>query len=314
MPEEWWRPDGALEWTFAALYGALILGSLITALRYRGHRELVARVKTWWIICTIVAVAILAGRIWSLVFMGFVSFLALKEFFSMIPTRRADRRVLFWAYLAIPVQFYWIHLGWYGMFVIFIPVYVFLFLPIRMILQGDTDNFLGALSRIHWGVMTTVFCLSHASYLLVLDPDHLGGHTGPELLLFLVIVTQFNDIFQYLWGKSLGRRKIVPTVSPGKTWAGLTGAVATTTLLSWGLAPWLTPLDVRWSLIVGLIISLGGFVGDVTISALKRDFGTKDSGSILPGHGGVLDRIDSLFYTAPLFFHLMFYLYFPPLT
>jgi phosphatidate cytidylyltransferase len=127
-------------------------------------------------------------------------------------------------------------------------------------------------------------------------------------VLFLVVLTQLNDVAQFLWGKSLGRRKIVPEVSPGKTWAGFLGGVATTTLLATLSGPYLTPLNQQQSLIAGLIIGVGGFIGDVSISALKRDLGIKDSGSLLPGHGGILDRVDSLTYTAPLFFHYVYWL------
>jgi phosphatidate cytidylyltransferase len=117
-------------------------------------------------------------------------------------------------------------------------------------------------------------------------------------------------VAQYLWGKAFGRHQITPTVSPNKTVEGLIGGIITTTILSYLLAPLLTPLD-RWdSISAGLMISTGGFLGDITISALKRDLGVKDSGQLIPGHGGILDRIDSLTYTAPLFFHfLRFYYY-----
>lgn len=125
-----------------------------------------------------------------------------------------------------------------------------------------------------------------------------------------MLLTQLNDVAQYLWGKSLGRHKIVPKVSPNKTWAGFLGGVATTTLLAWLIAPWLTPLTEMESVLAGLLIGVCGFVGDVVISALKRDIGVKDSGSLLPGHGGILDRLDSLTYTAPLFFHFIRYLHY----
>ena len=310
--------DPTLIWTFAIIYSVLLFSSTVIFVMKlkgaKGSEELVARVKTWWIIAVVLTIVVFAGRTASIVFFAFISFLALKEYFSLISTRRADRRVLFWAYLSIPIQFYWIYLEWYGMFIIFIPVYIFLFLPMRMILIGETEKFLSALARIHWGVMTAVFCISHAAYLLVLDFSQFGKSTGSTMLIYLVILTQFNDIFQYLWGKLLGAKKVVPKVSPNKTVAGLIGGVGSTLLLSWVLAPYLTPLNELQSLFAGLIIGLGGFIGDVTISALKRDIGAKDSGSLLPGHGGILDRVDSLFYTAPIFFHYTFYIFFPPLV
>lgn len=309
-------PDipGTLLLAVAAVYAILIVAS-VTVRLLRARRpdadlgELAARVNSWWVMAAVFTLAILLNRTLTLVFLGFVSFLALKEYLSMIPTRRADRRVLFWAYLAIPVQYYWIASGWYGMFIIFIPVYVFLFLPLRMLLIGQTERFLFAAGTLHWGLMITVFGLSHAAYLVVVPQTEVMQANGPSLLFYLVFLTQFNDVAQYVWGKLLGKHAVVPTVSPKKTWEGLLGGVATTVILAALLAPYLTPLSTGMALIAGLIIGLGGFVGDVNISAVKRDLGIKDSGSLIPGHGGILDRIDSLSYTAPLFFHFIRYFY-----
>ncbi|TAK63391.1 phosphatidate cytidylyltransferase [Methylobacter sp.] len=276
----------------------------------RNYTELRLRIKTWWLIVAVFAVAVLFNRAISVIVLGFVSFLAFKEYLSLIPTRRADHRVLFWAYLAIPMQFYWVYIAWYGLFIIFIPVFMFLILPTRMVLVGETQGFLRALGTLHWGLMITVFSLSHMAYLLVLPPEvnPAGGAMG--LLIYLVFLTEINDVAQYIWGKSFGRRKISPKVSPNKTVAGFLGGVTTTMLLAVALGPYLTPLTQLEALGAGVLIGLGGFVGDVTISALKRDIGVKDSGSILPGHGGILDRLDSLTYTAPLFFHFVYFLHY----
>ncbi|TJZ73984.1 phosphatidate cytidylyltransferase [Chitiniphilus eburneus] len=274
--------------------------------------ELRQRVRTWWWIVAVFVLAISFNHTVSLLVLGFVSFLAFKEYLTLVPTRRADHLPLLWAYLAIPIQYYWIWDGWYGMFIIFIPVYAFLFLPMRMVLVGDTQGFLRAASTLHWGLMTTVFSLSHMAYLLVLPSDVTGSMKGDGalLVLFLVVLTQFNDVAQYLWGKSLGRVKVIPKVSPNKTVAGFLGGVATTTLLGWLLGPVLTPMNPAHAALAGLLIGVTGFVGDVVMSAVKRDLGVKDSGDLLPGHGGILDRLDSLTYTAPLFFHYLRYLYY----
>ncbi|MBL1263103.1 phosphatidate cytidylyltransferase [Candidatus Methylomicrobium oryzae] len=289
---------------------SLISIALVKTRPERNYRELRQRVRTWWFIVGIFALAVLVNRTVSVVLFGFISFLAFKEYLSLIPTRRADHRVLFWAYLAIPIQFYWVWHGWYGMFIIFIPVYMFLLLPMRMILVGETQGFLKAIGTLHWGLMITVFNLSHMAFMLVLPPENnpAGGVAG--LLLYLVFLTEINDIAQYVWGKSFGRRKISPKVSPNKTVAGFLGGLLTTTMLAIALAPWLTPLTSGEGAAAGLLIGVAGFVGDVTISALKRDIGVKDSGSLLPGHGGILDRLDSLTYTAPLFFHFAYYLHY----
>lgn len=302
-------------WSIAAIFSLLIVATLVVFALKRGnpekdYTELTQRINSWWVMAGVFSVAIALSRNVSIAFFGLVSFLALKEYLSLIPTRRADRRVLFWAYLTIPAQYFWIGQAWYGMFIVFIPVYAFLLLPMRMVIIGETREFLRAVGTLHWGLMTTVFSISHVAYLLVLPAEKNPGAGGAGLVLFLVVLTQLNDVSQYIWGKSFGKHKVIPKVSPNKTWEGLIGGVATTTLLALILSQWLTPLLWWQALLAGLIIGGAGFVGDVTISSLKRDIGVKDSGGLLPGHGGILDRIDSLTYTAPLFFHFIYYLHY----
>ncbi len=302
-------------WALSGIVGILLIASAIVAILKRAHPakpyvELTQRINSWWIIIGIFAGSMLLSRTASIIFFAFVSFMALKEYFSLIPTRRADRRVLFWAYAAIPIQYFWVHEEWYGMFIIFIPVYLFLLLPMRMVIIGETNEFLRAAGTLHWGLMTMVFSISHAAFFLVLTEKNNPVAGGAGLVLYLIFLTQFNDVAQYVWGKLTGRHKIIPKVSPNKTWEGFLGGLATTTVLAAALAPYLTPLTLIESLCGGLLIACGGFIGDVTISALKRDIGVKDSGSLLPGHGGILDRIDSLTYTAPLLFHFVYYLHY----
>lgn len=301
-------------WTLGGMTGLLVLASIVVkGWADRRHlpadAELRRRTRAWWGIVGVLGAALLLGREATLWLLAFVSFLALKEFLTLAPTRQADRRALFWAYLAIPLQYLWVAMEWYGMFIIFIPVYLFLFIPLRMVLIGETRDFLRAAGTLHWGVMITVFSLSHAAYLLAL-PEANAPAGGFGLLLFLIVLTELNDVAQYLWGKALGRRRVLPTVSPGKTWGGLLGGVITTVALAWVAAPWLTPLVGYEALAAGLLIGVFGFAGDVTVSAVKRDLGIKDCGTLLPGHGGILDRIDSLTFTAPLFFHFLHYLHY----
>jgi phosphatidate cytidylyltransferase len=276
----------------------------------RDYTELRQRIRTWWIIVALFAVAIALKPIFAICLLGFVSFLAFKEYITLIPTRRADHRVLFWAYLAIPAQYYWAADAWYGMFIIFIPVYAFLLLPARMVLIGETEGFIRAAGTLHWGLMTTVFSLSHMAYLLALPASGNPVAGGDGLLLYLLLLTQLNDVAQYVWGKSFGKHKVVPKVSPKKTLEGLLGGIVTTALVAVLAAPYLTPLTLIESLVAGLLIGGAGFLGDISVSAVKRDLGIKDSGNILPGHGGILDRVDSLTFTAPLFFHFVYYLHY----
>jgi phosphatidate cytidylyltransferase len=299
----------------AGIYGLLIVSTLVVygfVFRQpdKDFTELKDRMKTWWIMITVFTVALVIDHTASIFLFFFISFLALKEYLSLIPTRRADHHVLFWVYVALLLQYVWIYIGWYGMFLIFIPIYAFLFLPMRMVLIGETEGFLNAIGTIHWGLMLTVYTISHLSYLLRLPAVEgaIAGSTG--LLVYLVLLTEINDISQYVFGKLLGRHPVIPKVSPGKTVEGLLGGIAVTVGLAIALAPYLTPFNLLHATCLGFLLSLTGFIGDVTISALKRDLGIKDSGTLLPGHGGILDRIDSLTYTAPLFFHFTVYFYY----
>ena len=306
-------PRGPLLYVFVGIIGLLAVATVLGALLARAKpdkdfTELNARIRSWWFMAGVFSFAILLSRAVSLVFLTFLSFLALKEYLSLIPTRRADRGVLLWVYLAVPLQYLWVWVDWYGMFIIFIPVYMFILIPVRMVLHGQTEGFLRAAGTIHWGLMTTVFTLSHMAYLLQLPEK--GGAKGASLVLFLVLVTQLNDVAQYTWGKLFGRHKVMPTVSPNKTYEGLLGGIATSFVIVVLLAPWLTPLTRNESFVAGFFLPLAGFLGDVSVSAIKRDIGVKDSGSIIPGHGGVLDRVNSLTFTAPLFFHFLRYLHF----
>lgn len=309
-----WVPRNVL-WVFGAIVALLVVATLIVAWMRRGdstgkHAELAARVRSWWVLVFVFAAAISFRRGIAIAFFALLSFLALKEYLSLIPTRRTDRRVLFWVYLCVPLQYFWIWREWYNLFLIFVPVWAFLFVAMRMVMRGDTKDFLRAAGTIHWGLMTMVFGLSHLAFLLVLPDGKAVPAHGAALLLFVVLLTELNDVLQYLWGRTLGRHKVLESVSPKKTVEGLVGGVLSTTVVAFLLAPVLTPLTPTDSIAVGLMIGIGGFLGDVTISALKRDIGVKDSGSLIPGHGGILDRIDSLLFTAPLFFHFMAYFYF----
>ena len=270
------------------------------------HTELKQRIQSWWWMIIILFGILLASSTISIIFFALLSFLALKEFFSIVPTRQADRPILLWAYLAIPIQYYWVATSWYDMFLIFIPVYVFLFLPMRAVFVGETKGFIRSLGTIHWGIMLSVLCLSHIPYLLQLPvKNQQAGGLG--LVLFLIFTTQFNDVCQYIWGKTLGKHQIMPKVSPKKTWEGFIGGALTVTIISGFIAPYLTPLSITQGFMAGALIAVSGFIGDVVISSVKRDLSIKDSGTLIPGHGGLLDRIDSLIYTAPLFFHFLYY-------
>lgn len=305
-----------LHFALAALF-LLLAGSWVFTCRKLpedspSRQEVLTRIKTWgWILLFLLPV-FLAPKPWPQVFLGLVSFLAFKEFITLTPARNQDRWAFLWAYIAIPLQYVWAGIAWYGMFIIFIPVYLFLFLPSRMVLAGHPKGFLRATATLHWGLMTTVYALSHMAYLLVL-PERQGAFgpvSGASLLFLLIFLTQINDVAQFVWGKTLGKHPVLPLVSPKKTWEGLLGGIGTTVLLTVLLGPVFSPLTPLCAAGLGLVVGVFGFLGDVVMSAVKRDIGVKDSGTLLPGHGGILDRLDSLTFTAPLYFHTLYYLYY----
>ena len=274
----------------AAIYALLVVAMLIVALlRWRNpgerYSEVASRTDSWWWMIGAFTLCILLNQTVAVIFLAFISYLALKEYLSLIPTRRIDREVLLFAYLAIPLQYYWAAIDWYGMFIVFVPVWMFLFLPPLMVLRGQTEGFLRAVGTLSWGLMMTVFTLSHMAWLLVSGDAVNPVAGGIGLLFFLVVLTQFNDVAQYCWGKLLRRHKLTPHVSPKKTWEGLIGGVATTTLVAALAGPYLTPMDMRWSALAGLILGIAGFLGDITMSAMKRDFDVKDRSSRLSWRG-----------------------------
>jgi phosphatidate cytidylyltransferase len=272
--------------------------------------EVRVHIRMWWYIVGGFFLALVVSRTLAVVAVGLVSFVAFKEFLTLAPTRRADSKVLLWAYLTIPLQYFWTGTGWYGMFIVFIPVYVFLLLPMRMVLLGETRGFLRAVGVIHWGLMTTVFCVSHLAYLLVLPDLPDLRNAGVSLLFYLVVLTQFNDAVQYLVNKRFSRHAILAKVSPGLSREGMLAGILMTALAAIALAPLFTPFTWAQAGAAGLIVGLFGFIGFVAITAVERDLGVMESRDFLPGHGGLLLRLDSLMFTAPLFFHFVYYLFY----
>ena len=296
--------------------GLLALATLVSrTLRWRyGTNQtlenLHQRIQTWWAMSAVFVLATLLGRGGMVVLFGLISFGGLREFITLTATRRGDHRALFWMFFVItPLQYVFVEQGNYGMFTIMIPVYAFLFLPARMALSGDTERFLERAAKIQWGLMICVYCVSHVPALLTLRIfSGAGNGRGMALLWWFLIVTECNDIMQYVWGKLLGKRPIAPNVSPNKTWEGFAGGTVCAALL--GAALWRTTPFAWWQAgALALLCTLLGFVGGLTMSAVKRDRGVKDFGSSLQGHGGFLDRVDSLCFAAPVFFHVTKYFF-----
>ena len=264
------------------------------------------RIRSWWIMVALMALAFLGGKTGVVILFAFASFSALREFVTLVNARRADHWALAVAFfVVVPVQYYFIWIEYYGMYSIFIPVYAFLLLPILATLRGDSQGFLVRVAEVQWALMICVFCVSHVPALLSLD---IPGYEGRNVLLiaFLIVVVQLSDVLQYVWGKLLGRRKIAPSLSPSKTVEGFGGGVASATLVGAGLA-WMTPFGVLASAGLALMIALLGFLGGLVMSAIKRDRGIKDWGHLIEGHGGFIDRLDSVVFSAPIFFHVVRY-------
>ncbi|HYE06559.1 MAG TPA: phosphatidate cytidylyltransferase [Planctomycetota bacterium] len=305
--------DPELQAMVGVVVGVLLAGSIAGAVLRRtvkgesGARtvaNLVARVRAWWLMVAIFLGALALGRGGAVALYGVISFLALREFISVFNTRFADHRTLFWCFfVAVPAQYWLVYDGWYGLWSIFIPVYAFLFVPIRSALRGDSRDFLARCAKIQWGLMACVFCLSHAPALLDLRIPGYEGESA-KLLFLLVMICQLSDVMQYVCGKLFGRRKIAPNLSPSKTWEGFVGGVAVTTGIGAALW-WATPFAPWQAAAFALLICLLGFAGGLVMSAIKRDAGIKDWGDLIGGHGGMLDRIDSLCFATPVFYHLV---------
>ena len=300
---------------FAGIGAILVIASLVGyALKMfvaKGQPHAVvdnlnARIKAWWVMVLVISGAFLFGKDGVIVLFLFISFVALREFMTLTYTRSGDHNALAASFfIVLPAQYFFIYIEWYGLYSIFIPVYAFLILPILEVTAGDTTRFLERAAKMQWGLMVCVFCISHVPALLTLQ---IPGYQGRNILLivFLVLVVQSSDVLQYVWGKLLGRHRIAPDVSPSKTLEGLVGGVLSATALGAGLW-WITPFTVWQAALMALAVNVMGFLGGLVMSAIKRDRGVKDWGWMIEGHGGALDRLDSVIFAAPVFFHMTRY-------
>ena len=265
-----------------------------------------SRINAWWVMSLVIGFSFLFGQTGVVILFFCVSFYALREFLTLTPTRRTDYPVLAAAfYVVLPIQYILVGLDWYGLFTIFIPVYVFLLLPILASLGGDTTHFLERSAKVQWGLMIAVYCISSVPALLTINIVG-GENSGLLLITWLILVVQLSDVLQYVCGKLFGRHKVAPLLSPSKTVEGLLGGITLAVLIGASLC-WMTPFTVWQAALMALLVTLLGFTGGLVMSAIKRDRGVKDWGYMIEGHGGMLDRIDSICFSAPIFFHLVRY-------
>jgi phosphatidate cytidylyltransferase len=296
----------------AILAGATAIGQFLkrhpdTGLNAAAVEMFNQRLRAWWLMSSVLAAALWIGEGVTFVVFWFISFWALREFITLTPTRMGDHRALFWVFfLFTPLQYLLVALNQYGLYSIFLPVYAFLFIMARVAFSGDFKRFLERTAKIQAGLLICVYSLSYAQALLNLDLHERAGEPwdgNVRLLFFLILIVLASEGMQFLWGKLLGKRPIAPAISHSRTWEGFLGGVGSATLLGAALW-WATPFEPWVAALMAMIISIMGFAGGMTMSAIKRDRGVKDYGTLVEGHSGVLDRIDSICFAAPVFFHL----------
>jgi phosphatidate cytidylyltransferase len=301
-----------LIWLLTGVAAILIVASIIgEVLRQRlsptGDNPVIenlnARINAWWVMVICLALAFIAGKPGVVLLFALCSFAALREFLTLTTHNRADHwSLLACFFLILPLQYWFLATDWYGMYSIFVPVYAFLLLPVVSALRGSTKDFLIRVSETQWALMICVYCASHVPALLYLQ---IPGFEGRNVILiaYLIFVVQLSDVLQYVWGKLIGRTKVAPSLSPSKTWEGLIGGTLSATAIGTALY-WMTPFSPMQAAAMCLVITMMGFFGGLVMSAIKRDRGIKDWGHLIAGHGGFLDRLDSVIFAAPIFFHV----------
>jgi len=293
-------------------------------------QEIYDRTVTWWWMCAALMLALSVHRIVSFIFLGLLCFMALREYFSLIPVTEKleemtlsfrDRPSVILCYLSIPVIIFIAYIRWYELFIIFVPVYVFLSIPIIFVLQNRTHGTLKSIGIIAIGLMFFIHNLGHCLFMI---------NMGVIVLVYCFALTEIRDLISFWIGKcfvvvsekmgsgALSRildAKVAPDVSPRKTW--VTGFVSSLIIsgLSIAFVPYMPEmpggrLTREFAAVIGFCIGVLGFFGDLVFSAVKRDIGVKDSGSLLPGHGGIIDRVDALVFTIPITFHLLYWRYY----
>lgn len=312
---DWVSLFSPVVWLFIGLAGVLLFASSVAAvLKWRIANNaphtvidnLVSRINMWWVMIGTIGLSFLFGKSGVVVLFLLISFYVLREFLSIVYTRRGDHSAMAASfYIALPMQYFFVWIEWYGLYSIFIPVFAFLLLPIFSATGADAERFLERTSKIQWGLMVSVFCISHVPALLTLPVIDFQGK-NLLLIAFLVIIVQGSDVLQYIWGKLFGKHKVAPVLSPSKTWEGLIGGVVSAVALGAALHV-ITPFSPVQAGAMAFLICIMGFFGGLVMSAIKRDHGVKDWGSMIEGHGGMLDRADSLIFAAPVFFHAVRY-------
>ncbi len=301
----------------APLLAVLVLASAIGAVLHArtGGRsgtvhDLNARIRAWWVMVAVLFVALALGPVAAVVVFAFSSFMALREFLTLTPTKPSDYWALFLAFfVALPLQYLLLGVQWYGLFAVFIPVYMFGLISSVSALSQDTEDFLSRNARIVFALMACVYGVSHAPALLMLQIPGFEGRSV-ELLFFFTFTVQISDVLQLVFGKLFGRRKLVPRLGPSTTWEGLAGGALSTVALGAALHG-VTPFGPAMAALLAAQIVACGVLGGLVMSAVKRSLGVKDWGQSIAGPGGYMDRLDSITFAAPVFFHVVRYWWTP---
>lgn len=306
-------PSTTLLWILGALLASMVAGSAARFVSLRNadetlRRKRFASLRTWWILAIVVGGCLLAGRLGVCLLLTVASLVAFYEYVGLLGIRDSERPAVITAYVIAVINYLFILFDRASAFVAFVPIGALAIIALVQILQGKAKDYIRTTGAIFWGMMVLFYGIGHAAYLFI-HPAFAGGPTGPAgWFLYLIILTESHDIFQALVGRAIGAHKrhlITPTLSPKKTWEGFLGGMAATLVLAILLAPWLTTLDtIKEPLAVGLVVAIAGFFGDINMSGIKRDSGVKDGSKLLPGMGGLVDRLDSLTFTAPAFVYL----------
>jgi len=273
-------------------------------------KKIGARMRFLWSMAAVVLLAIAYGSKIMLIAIAFLAFQGLKDYLSSAPIRRSDRRTLFWAYLSIPIQFALIGLGWSWAFLFFMPIYIFLVLPLRMAVVRETRGFLQAWGTLGWGLLSIVYSLGCLASLLVLPATMAMPAGGLGLFLYLITLTQLNHVTRFYFGKRFANPTLGLKIRATSCWAGLAGSLLVIIPTAWLAAPVLTSFTPIESILAGLLVAAGGLVGSIVLSAIKGELQLKDGGATTPGRGGILNRIDAIVYAAPLYLLLVSHRYF----
>ena len=301
---------------FVGLFGLLLVTSvwaLVMSLKDRQEddvhslklKEFNGLVRTSWLMCTVFWVGWAAGETVATVLFGVVAFFALREFITLSPTRQGDHRSLVLAFfIVLPVQFALVITRRFDLVTVFIPVYVFLAIPVVSALANDPQRFLERNAKLQWGIMVCVYGISHVPALLLLK---FPGYEGKNafLVFFLVFVVQSGMIVQHLVDGKWPRPPIAPRVSKTFNWTGWLVAVGAASLIG-GVLGGLTPFGPAQAVAMAFIACVAGSLGHLVMKALKRDRGITNwgaEGKSVTGATGLLDRVDALCFAAPVFFH-----------